>query len=96
MSKVTVKTVRNQIIERDCDKLHPGDRVLHGSLKNNQRRIVMADTEEIRIHAENGGYLFSIRHLLGKTSMFFDTRFSGQSHEFEQEIQEYPWLKESK
>ena len=59
----------------------------------NQRKFMMATGEEIRLHAANGGYLFSVRNGSNGPTIFHDILFSQQSNEFEQSVELYPWLK---
>ena len=93
---------------RITDSPLPGDKVLAGPFASGnaarksveytcafQRRLCLAEGEEIRIHASNGGYLFSVRMTNSSPTLFYDTKFSQQKEEFETPIELYPWLKEN-
>lgn len=58
-----------------------------------QRRISLGENEAVRIHASNGGYMFSVRHTKNGPEIFFERSFTGQTEEFARSVDEYPWLK---
>ena len=89
--KIVVRNSKKQVIE--VEQVRVGDTVLSGSLRDNQRKFMMATGEEIRLHAANGGYLFSVRNGSNGPTIFHDILFSQQSNEFEQSVELYPWLK---
>lgn len=86
----------------------PGDRVIDGPFAcsedarrsrayvDNQRKFVLADGEEVRIHASNGGYLFSVRAQVGGPVIVHDQGFSGLPDEYEALVDIYPWNKKGK
>ena len=83
----------------------PGDAVLAGPteeprkmdvLYNNlQRKMCLGPGEEIRIHSDNGGYLFSVRNGPDGPTIFHSTLFTNLQHEYEQPVALYPWIKKA-
>jgi len=59
---------------------------------NYQRRVTLGEHETVRIHAPNGGYLFTLRMGPQGVEYFFDRHFSQQSTEYPQTIDTMPWL----
>lgn len=60
----------------------------------NQRKFLMGDGEEIRIHADNGGYLFSVRLDVNSGPVIVhDVKFSQQRDEYQVPVNLYPWMK---
>ena len=91
--KIVVRNSKKQVIEVEVEQVRVGDTILCGNLRKNQRKFMMATGEEIRLHAANGGYLFSVRNGSNGPTIFYDILFCQQSNEFEQSVELYPWLK---
>ena len=59
--------------------------------KRAQRHLVLADNEEVRIHASNGGYLFSVRNGPDGPSLLYDRGFTGLAQVYEAKVELFPW-----
>ncbi len=86
-----VKNKKGQVVKVSTPM--PGDKILAGDYFRNQRTLMLAETEEIRLHGSNGGYMFSVRLINNTPTLFFDTAFSQQRDEYETPVELYPWLK---